>query len=89
MKTSAAKPEDTKKLALQVTGAYCVRLEFCVGKSCELTAMTWTRTTHNPPRTAPKHPPIGAPAEKVANAVDFVCEGGNEDPKIPSAEGLI
>lgn len=44
-------------------------------------------TAYTPPKTAPSEPPIGAPAEKVAKAVLFACEGANEEPRIPSAEG--
>lgn len=42
---------------------------------------------YTPPRTAPMEPPRGAPALKVAKAVDLACEGGKELPRIPRAEG--
>jgi hypothetical protein len=37
-----------------------------------------------PPKTVPNAPPIGAPAAKVANAVERAREGGNARARIPS-----
>lgn len=48
----------------------------------------WRRDrTHTPPRTAPMLPPSGAPAEKSAKAYVLRCPGGNDEPRMPSAEG--
>lgn len=43
--------------------------------------------TYTPPNTPPKEAPIGAPAEKVAKAFDFICPGGKVAPSIPRAAG--
>ena len=40
-------------------------------------------SVNSPPKIIPRAPPIGAPAEKVAKAMDLIREGGNAWAKIP------
>lgn len=42
-----------------------------------------------PPNTCPSAPPIGAPAENVANAVLRARDGGKEWANIPIAAGTV
>ena len=41
-------------------------------------------SVRTPPMVSPRAAPTGAPAEKVANAMDRICEGGKVCARIPS-----
>lgn len=87
MPIRAPMPVETKKTARHVMAAYSVRLHPS-GVSVHVSDADDDRNcAHTPPNTAPRLPPIGAPAEKRAKAVVLRCPGGKDEPRMPSAEG--